>query len=54
MIPRSGGSSFRKNFALADDSLLSETASSSTVGRGGGVRRGPRLRLRLRSCGAAF
>ena len=49
-MPRSGGSS--------DDtegrcSLFSETASSSTVGRGGGLLRGSGPRLLLRPRGAA-
>lgn len=44
MIPRSGGSSLGSFSPCC--SLASETASSSTIGRGGGVFGGPRLRLR--------
>jgi len=46
MVPRSGGS--LDVMAGRPDSLASETASSSTVGRGGGRPRGPRLGLRTR------
>ena len=46
MTPRNGGS--YEGRGLLYDSFARDIASSSTVGRGGGGLRGPRLRLRSR------